>query len=251
MIGAELAQRRISGQCSAYERRGLSRQQNLSAMADRQQSRDLVDRRTEVVAFALVGSAGVDCRAHAQSVDCREILHGKLPLRREHCRNGLVGPRERAAEGITDRLEDVAAVFPNCRAQDRVVAAHSFLHGDAIMLPPRRAAFDVGEGKRHPGHLLGDSASRPRLTFSNGAVGTLLNPRVVVRIPLGLPKSSLFYKSLHDTFGLRATNVQQRNRFRYPTSLPKAPAASASRSEYTCKCTVFSVSALRNSPPGA
>jgi len=65
----------------------------------------------------------------------------------------------------------VAAVFFNCRAQDRVVAAHRFLHGDAIMLPPRRAAFDVGEGKRHPGHPLSDSASRPRLTFSNGAVG--------------------------------------------------------------------------------
>ena len=43
-------------------------------MADRQQTRDAIDRRPEVVAVTFVGAARVQRHAHAQSLNRREIF---------------------------------------------------------------------------------------------------------------------------------------------------------------------------------
>ena len=60
MIGAQFAQRRIGRQSAVDERSGFGGYQNLAAVADRQQSRDLIDRWTEVVARAHLYAAGMD-----------------------------------------------------------------------------------------------------------------------------------------------------------------------------------------------
>ncbi len=107
---AQIAQAASRRQLALDQLGACTREQHLAAVADREQARDAVDRRAEVVAVALVGRTGMNGRAYAQSVDCRKILCGKSALGIEYRRNGVFGTREGRAERIAHRFENVAIV---------------------------------------------------------------------------------------------------------------------------------------------
>jgi hypothetical protein len=86
---------------------------------------------------------------HAQAVQGRKIFGGQRLLRGKHCCNGISGSRERRAECVANRFEDMATVFGDRSTQDCIVAAHGFLHRRAVAFPSCCAAFDIGEGKGH------------------------------------------------------------------------------------------------------
>jgi hypothetical protein len=82
-------------------------------------------------------------------INYREILRNECSLCRCHCRDSIVGSRKGRAKCVTDRFEYAPAVLLYRRAQNRVVAPQGLLHRPTVAFPSRRAAFDIGEGKRH------------------------------------------------------------------------------------------------------
>ena len=78
-------------------------------MADREQARDAIDRRAEVVAVAFVGGAGVKRHAHAESVDRREVFACQRALRVE--RRGDCSGAAKAAQNASPI---VLKTYPPC-----------------------------------------------------------------------------------------------------------------------------------------
>jgi hypothetical protein len=146
---AKIAQVRVRRKIALEQCRGRTGEQNLTAVADRQQPRNAIDRRSEVIAVALAGGSGMDCRAHRQAAQFGEILGREQPLHVEHRRNGVLRPGERGAECIAQRLENVAAPVRDRLTHQLVVTAHGRFHRREIALPAPRARFDVGKGERH------------------------------------------------------------------------------------------------------
>lgn len=60
----------------------------------------------------------------------------------------VLGGDEGGAEGVADRLEDVAAVDRDDVTQQGVMALESDLHGRTVALPQIGAALDVAEQER-------------------------------------------------------------------------------------------------------
>ena len=126
-----------------------TREQHLAAVAGRQQPRYAVDRRSEIVAVALVGRTYMECGAYSQPVDCRKILGGNSALGTEYRHDGVFGMREGCAKRIAHRFENVASVSSDRRSHQRVVSTDGILHRLAIAFPTNGAAFDVGESERN------------------------------------------------------------------------------------------------------
>ena len=143
-------------------RRGR-RQQDLPAMAERQQPGHAVQRRSEVVVVAPVRRAGVHGHPHRETADVRPIPRRKRLL----CRHGRIqrigGQRECGVKAVSRRLEHVTAVRSNCRSQERVVQANRRLHRDAMVEPSQARAFDVSEQERKDVRLRRARPLRARL----------------------------------------------------------------------------------------
>ena len=82
-VCAEIFQRRLRGRILAYQIGGDARQQHLATMAERQEARDAVEGRPEVVTVAFVGGSGVDRHPNAQAVHRREVGCTERALRIE------------------------------------------------------------------------------------------------------------------------------------------------------------------------
>ena len=129
--------------------RAGARDEHLAAVPNRQQTRDAVERRAEVVAVALVGGAGMHGRTNAQSIDGGEVFGAKRALGIEDRGNGIFGTRKGRAERVADGFEDAAAVLRDRRSHQRVVPAHRILHRRPVAVPARGAALDVAEHERY------------------------------------------------------------------------------------------------------
>ena len=105
----EVAQRGLLGQLPLNQIGRNARNDDLTAMGDRQQARDAVDRRAEIVAVALVRIAGMQGHADGQALDRIPLLGVERPLRLERGRDRCRPRRERDAKGVADGLEDETA----------------------------------------------------------------------------------------------------------------------------------------------
>ena len=148
-VFAQVAQRNAWRELVPGDRRRRAGNQYLAAVPDCQQPRSPVDRRTKIVALALVGSSGMDGRAYAKSAQRRKILVVKRALRGEHCGEGVGGAGKGGTESVAEGLEDVSPMRDDRLPNERVVTAHGTFHFVAIAFPALRAAFDVGKGERH------------------------------------------------------------------------------------------------------
>jgi hypothetical protein len=117
-------------------------------VADRKQSRDAIDGRSEVVAVALGARSRMQRHAHAQSLDRGEVFACQRALgvarRGESVEHGC----ESRAKGVAHRFKDVRAAGFHRRAHQRIVARQCNFHRLAVALPARGAAFDIRKQKR-------------------------------------------------------------------------------------------------------
>src|SRR5579872_1640107 len=107
---AKVAQDNLCGQCALGELGGDARNEHLAAVTDREQARDPVDRRSEIVAVAFLRVTGVDGDAHGQPVDRAPIFLRKRALRLERGCYRRRRRREYSAKGVSNRLENVSTV---------------------------------------------------------------------------------------------------------------------------------------------
>jgi len=128
-------------------------EERLAAVTRREEARDPVERRAEIVAVAQFDRARMQRHAHAEFCRFRPGLAVKRALCLER-RCYSIGRRvKRRAEGIAARLEDVAAVTFDAVPQQCVVASERRAHRRRVRFPQPRAALDVGQQQR-------DGASR-------------------------------------------------------------------------------------------
>ncbi len=80
-----------------------------------------VDRRSVVVAVALLGDAGVQRHAHPQRPNLTPRLGLEPTLRVQGCRNGIGHAAEHGVEGVAHRLDDVTAMLLDGAAHERIV----------------------------------------------------------------------------------------------------------------------------------
>ena len=134
----------------------------------REQTRDAVERRPEVVAVALVGRTRVDGRAHTQSVDPREVLTGESALGIEDRRHSTFRTRECRADRIANRFEHVTIMLDDGRVHQLIVSAQSILH----RRPSRSQRFVL------PSISENRNVTVPLGRSENGGLGS---PRVAMR----------------------------------------------------------------------
>ena len=142
---AEIAQAALRRHLALQQIGGGARDDDLATVADREQSRNAIDRWEEVITVAFVGRPRVQRRTHAHAVNCGEVFGHKGALRSERGRHRVFGTPERGAKRVADRLEDVTAVRVDRRAHQRIVPAHRVLHRSAVTFSALRTALDVGE----------------------------------------------------------------------------------------------------------
>ncbi len=75
-----------------------------------QQSRHPVERRPEIVVVASLGRARLERHPHPQRSDLAPRLDAERPLGGKGGDEGILPGSEGGAEGIADRLEDVATM---------------------------------------------------------------------------------------------------------------------------------------------
>jgi hypothetical protein len=144
-MGAEMAQRVAILALGGDQLRCGRRDEHLAAMAERQQPRDAVERRAEVVAFTPLRRPDVNGHADRQPVDAAEIGARERLLRVDRSADRVGWPAERRAERVAARLEHLAAMRSHRLAQDLVVGAQRFLHGRAMVEPLETRSLNVGE----------------------------------------------------------------------------------------------------------
>jgi hypothetical protein len=76
-------------------------------------------------------------------------LRSEGALRCKHPGYGVFRTRERRAERITDRLENVPVMLRDRCPHQRIMTADCLLHRRPIALPAYRATLDVGEREGH------------------------------------------------------------------------------------------------------
>ena len=114
-------------------------------MADRHQPGCTIDLRSEVVAVALVGLAGVHPHTHG-----REVRGTKGELRVLRGRDRVPRLGEGHCETVATGGKGEPAVQLERILQDRVVMHERGLHRHGIALPQTRRTFDVREEERDP-----------------------------------------------------------------------------------------------------
>ena len=130
---------------AARQPMGDGRNQRLATVSGPEQACYLVDRRAEVIPVSLLGHPGMkrhpDSRVGALiptfGEECPLGGHGRLqcpPDRGEGC-----------AEGVVERLRDVAAVTLRGFAQDPIVASEGILHLEGTPFPQEGRALYVCE----------------------------------------------------------------------------------------------------------
>ena len=144
----QIAQTRLRGEIAEHQIGRRARDEDLAAVSDRQQPGDAIHGGAEIVAVPLVGRAGMDRGADAQSAVV-QIEPREFALRGQHRRHRVFRSRERRAERITGRLEHVAPMLFDRGAHDFVVATNRPLHRSPVPFPAPRASLDVGEGERY------------------------------------------------------------------------------------------------------
>ena len=123
-------------------------QQRLAAVACRQQTRNPVQRRAEIITVAQLDRTRMERHAHAELGSFRPRLPVNRTLRVEGRRHRVGRRVERRAEGIAAGLENVAVVIVDAMAQQGVVARKGGAHRHGVRFPQPRAALDVGEEQR-------------------------------------------------------------------------------------------------------
>ncbi len=145
---AERAHRNAAGQLRGDRVADRAGYEDLSAMTGGQQPRYTIDRRSEVIARALVRLSRMNCHADAQTADRSPVFFGDSPLRLDRGAHGIVRIGKGGAEGIADRFENEAVIRRYAALEDGVVRAQGRLHRLAVRFPPRRAALDIGKEER-------------------------------------------------------------------------------------------------------
>ena len=78
---AEIDEHRAGRQIAVREFTGSAGEQDLAAVTDSHESRDAIDRRSEIVTVALVGCAAMQRHAHGQTADGAPVRARERPLR--------------------------------------------------------------------------------------------------------------------------------------------------------------------------
>jgi hypothetical protein len=140
-----LAQRYARRQASGYEIGGVSRDENLTAVTGRDQTRNAIDRHAEIIAGAFVGLACRNRNPNAQLVHVGEVLAAKASLRIDRRFERLTDAPERGAKCIADRLKNVSSLPFDPGPHDLVMPSHRIAHSVGMRVPASRASLDIGE----------------------------------------------------------------------------------------------------------
>ena len=109
-----------------------------------------VDRRAEVVPFALLDDPSMQTHPHPQSNVLRPLLSKQGPLGSERRLNCFCGPGEGRTEFVAYGLEYVAALGLYATSQDLIVALTGSLHLVGVVFVQGSRALYVCE-KEHDG----------------------------------------------------------------------------------------------------
>ena len=154
-VFAQVAQRGLVGRSSATRSWVVMREQDLPAVAEREDAGDTVERRAEVVAVALLGQPGMQRHTHPQRAGRSPRFGVQRALRGQRGGQRIGGTREDRVDAIADRLENHTALRSDRLPQHGIVARKGGGHRLWVLLPQLRAAFDVGEAE-------GERAGRQR-----------------------------------------------------------------------------------------
>ena len=144
---AQVAQRRRRPAARRDQLRGRAREQDLAAVAGREQARDAVERRAEVVAVALLGLAGVQRHAHPERPGRAPGFGRERALGGQRPRPSASGAVAKAAQKASPT---VLKTWPPCGLDRLRAAARRGGRAAAAIacrqaLPEPGAALDVGE----------------------------------------------------------------------------------------------------------
>src|SRR5262245_7879548 len=121
-------------------------------MANSQQSRDSIERLTEVVSFPLFRRSGMqghtDFEGKVRTYSCPDLM--QTLLRYEGGIKSLWGGGEGSAEGISYRFEDRSPIGLDGSVKQGIMASQSQPHGIRLLFPQSSRAFDIRkeEGNR-------------------------------------------------------------------------------------------------------
>lgn len=119
----------------------------LPAVRTGQQSGNVIERRTEVVAIPPLGFARMERHSHADVEAIGPGLGVQRLLGRQGGSERLRRGRKCRAEGVADRLEYMAIPRDDALPNQFVMTRHRPLHRRPLRLPGARAALDIGEQK--------------------------------------------------------------------------------------------------------
>ena len=115
-------------------------------MAEREDARDAVERRAEVVAVALLGRPAVQRHAHPQRTRRAPRFGVQRALRGQRGGERSAGVGEDRVDAIADRFEDHATRAPRSPGAGWRRGAPGLPASPAlVLLPQLRAAFNIGE----------------------------------------------------------------------------------------------------------
>jgi hypothetical protein len=120
-------------------------EQHLPSVSSGEQPRYPVDRRAEVITVSLLCRACVQSHPHPKRTGLLPSLGQERALGLQGCLKRIRGSRKASAEGITDRLEDVATTLLYGASQDLIVAGEGDLHRRRVSLPHLGGTLYVGE----------------------------------------------------------------------------------------------------------
>ena len=145
-------------------------------MPDRHQARRPVDRRTVVVAPALLGCPGMEGHTHAELRLTPQLgLEGALSCH-SGC-EGVGGFREGSVDTIAGALDNRAPMRRDRVAQQGVMARESCRHCLRVALPELRTVLEIGE---QPGDRAGRQCRRP-VGRHRGHAGQPINRQLAPR----------------------------------------------------------------------
>jgi hypothetical protein len=122
------------------------REEDLAAVAHREEARQPVEKSGEIVAAVVRNRVnGVQGDTDPQVADLGPLLgmHGALAIERRG--NGARGSRKGSLYRIADRIEADAPVRSDGRVEQGEVAIDRGSHRRAVPLPETRTPFDIGE----------------------------------------------------------------------------------------------------------